>query len=87
MAKKTTKFWAVNPGNPNNKKLLATFVVKDGKVTDSQMESTSVEKRAKEGFYIKGEHVTLKSDAVQFVELLEANYSMSSFVEVDIDES
>jgi len=86
MANRTTKLWAANPGDDKDKKLLAMFVLKDGKITDSKVESAPIQDQVKEGFFVDGERVTLKSDAEKFLKLLEGNYAMSSFIEVDIKE-
>jgi len=86
MANKTTKLWAANPGDASDKKLLAEFVLKDGKLADSNVSSEPIKQQVKEGFFVDGERVTLKSDAEKFLKLLEGNYAMSSFIEVDIKE-
>jgi hypothetical protein len=86
MANKTTKLWAVNPGNPDEKKLLASFVLKDGDLVNSTVKNDAIKQLVKEGYSVDGEHVTLESDAEQFVELLEGNHASSSFIEVEINE-
>ena len=86
MANKTTKLWATNPSKPEDKKLLATFILKDGKLTNSTVKSESIKQQVKEGFFTEDGQVTLESDAAQFVELLEGDYAMSSFIEVEIKE-
>ena len=86
MANKTTKLWATNPEDPKDKKLLASFELKDGKLTNSTVKSDPLKQQVKEGVFTDDGQVTLESDAAQFVELLEGNYAMSSFIEVEIDE-
>lgn len=83
MAKKTTKFWAANPRDPNKKRLLASFVVEGDKVK-AEIQSREIKERAEEGFYVKGKDVTLKSDGPAFVKLLSANFAMSSFILVEV---
>ena len=83
---KTTKLWSVDPGTLEDKKLLATFELKDGKLVGSSMPSDNIKGLATKGYYVDGARVTLKSDAVQFVELLEMNHATSTYTFVEVIE-
>jgi len=84
MAKKTTKFWALNPQNLEDKKLLASFEVNGDKVK-SDLRSAEFKDLAKRGLHTRQGKLTLEENGPEFVELLAANYGMSSFIEVEID--
>jgi len=83
---KTTKLWALNPSDPEDKKLLATFVIKDGKLVDSTITFSPIQERTEEGYFIDGARVTLKSDAAQFVELLGMNHSTGTYSHTEVIE-
>jgi len=84
MAKKTTKFYAVKPSNPDEKKLLASFEIDGNKVT-ADIKDEELQDRADNGFFIEGKKLTLESDGPKFVKLLEDNYARSSFIFVETD--
>lgn len=86
MGNKTTKFWSLGSGDPAKRTLFATFKLKDGKLVSHTVENEVLKDLIKEGFYNGKEQVTLESDAAQFLELLEGDYSRSSYIDVEIDE-
>lgn len=84
MAKKTYKFWAVNPQDPNDRKLMASFEV-DGKKVEANVKDIMIQERVDDGFHTDNGRLTLEGNGPKFVELLAANYATSSFVQVVID--
>jgi hypothetical protein len=83
MAKKTTKIWAVDPST-DKKTLMASFEVDGGKV-NADIKHDEIKERAKDGYHTDDGRLTLEKNGPEFVELLAANYSTSSFVLVTID--
>ena len=82
--KKTYKLWAVNPQDPNDRKLMASFEV-DGKRVEAKVKDSLIQQRLDRGFHTDNGQLTMESDGPKFVELLAANYATSSFVRVEID--